>query len=105
VGQEGGQAADTFEELVHLSSGQQVGSRALVDVDDGSGCSELNLGSAGALGDENRVQARVQRGEVLVELLSCLVGLAARLSQFGGLAGLMVVGFEDGRHRGIDVLG
>lgn len=51
VGQKGGQAADPFEKITHLLSGEGTGSRALVGVDDGGGCSELNLGGAGALAE------------------------------------------------------
>jgi hypothetical protein len=63
------------------------------------------LGEPRALGNEGRVHSGFQSDEVLTELLAGVAGLEPRPSQFGGIAGLVVVGGEDGRHGALEPVG
>jgi hypothetical protein len=78
AGQQRGESANAFEELVHEWPGQVTRVGRVEGIHHGCGRCEFPLGDASALGDQGGIHSGVESVEVLTELLAGVAGLESR---------------------------
>jgi hypothetical protein len=77
-GQDSGESADSFEDLVHEWPGQLARVGRAERIDHGGGRCEFPFGKTRALSDQDRIHSRFESVEVLTELLAGVARLEPR---------------------------